>query len=218
MDSLPIWGKFLGGTGPFRAAVPLLDGISVLACDGFSIWRWNLDDGHVENVSFEGHSEHLANLQSASISPHGTLVATAGTDRTVMIWQADTGKVLCGPLEGHSDDICALSFSTDGKMVVSGSEDRKVWVWSAETGQRVCGPMEGHTGSVRGVCFRCVLYSVSPKTEPNAIQPAPTESRLQAVLSFLHFLKTFLIHVLQGQPITQQLSGQLKAGKRTLAP
>lgn len=153
MDSLPIWGKFLGGTGPFRTAVPLLDGISVLACDGFGIWRWNLDDGHVENVSFEGHSEHLANIQSTSISPHGTLVATAGTDRTVMIWQADTGKVLYGPLEGHSDDIFALSFSADGKMVASGSEDRKVWVWSAETGQRVCGPMEGHTGSVRGVCF-----------------------------------------------------------------
>ncbi|KAH8993139.1 hypothetical protein EDB92DRAFT_1855060 [Lactarius akahatsu] len=120
MDSLPIWGKFLGGTGPFRAAVSLPDGSSVLACDGFGIWRWNLDDGHVENV---------------------------------MIWQADSGKVLCGPLEGHSDDICALSFSADGKMVASGSDDRKIWVWSAETGQRVCGPMEGHTASIKGVCF-----------------------------------------------------------------
>ena len=164
MDSLPIWGKSLGGTGPFRAAVPLLDGVSVLACDDFGIWRWDLDDGHVENVSFEGHSEHLASIQSASISPHGTLVATSGMDRTVMIWQVDTGKVLHGPLEGYSDSIFALSFSADGKMVASGSDDRKVWVWSAETGLRVCGPMEGHTGSVRGICFRCVLYSLYSKT------------------------------------------------------
>lgn len=156
MDSLPIWGKSLGGTGPFRAAVPL-DGNSVLACDGFGIWKWDLGDGHVENVSFEGHSEHLSNIQSASISPHGTLVATAGRDRAVMIWEADSGKVLWGPLEGHSDDIDTLSFSADGKMVVSGSDDQKVWVWSAETGQRVCGPMEGHTASIRGVCFRCAL-------------------------------------------------------------
>ena len=163
MDSLPIWGNFMGGTGPFRAAVPLLDGISVLACDDFGIWRWNLDDGQVENVPFEGYSEHLSDIQSASISPHGTLVATAGKDRGVMIWHADSGKVLWGPLEGHSDDIFALCFSADGKMVASGSDDSKVWVWSAETGQRVCGPMEGHTGTVKAVCFRCAPYSVHSK-------------------------------------------------------
>jgi WD40 repeat protein len=159
MDSLPIWGKFLGGTGPFLAAVPLLDGVSVLACDGFGIWRWNLDDGRVENVTFEGHAEHLSNIQSASISLPGTLVATAGEDWALMIWQADSGKVLCGPLEGHSDDIFALGFSADGKLAASGSDDRKVWVWSTETGQRICGPMEGHTGAVKGVCFRSAPYS-----------------------------------------------------------
>ncbi|KAI9459860.1 hypothetical protein BJY52DRAFT_1364640 [Lactarius psammicola] len=153
MDSLPIWGKVLGGTGPFRTAVSLPDGSSVLACDGFGIWRWNLDDGHVENVVFEGHLEHLSNILCAAISPKGTLVATAGRDRAVMVWRADSGKALCGPLEGHSDDIFALSFSADGKMIASGSDDRKVWVWSAETGQKVCGPMEGHTASVNGVCF-----------------------------------------------------------------
>ena len=158
MDSLPIWGNFLGGTGPFRAAVPLLDGISILACDGLSVWRWNLDNGQVENLPLEGHSEHLSDIRSASISPHGTLVATTGKDQAVMIWQADTGKLLHGPLEGHSNDIFALSFSVDGKMVVSGSDDRTVWVWSAETGQSVCGPLEGHTGTVKGVCFRCAPY------------------------------------------------------------
>ena len=159
MGSLPIWGKALGGTGPFRAAVPLPDGNSILACDGFGIWGWDLDDGHVEHVPFEGHSEHLSNIQSTSISLHGTLVATAGQDRAVIIWQADSGKVLWGPLEGHTQDISALSFSADGKMVASGSDDQKVWVWSAETGQSVCGPMEGHTASVKGVCFRCAPYA-----------------------------------------------------------
>ena len=159
MDSLPTWGKSLRGTAPFLAAVPLLAGNSVLACDGFGIWGWNLDDGHVENVPFEGHSEHSSNIQSTSISPHGTLVATAGGDRQVIIWQADTGKVLWGPLEGPSDDIFALSFSADGKLVAAGSDDNQVWVWSSETGQRVCGPMEGHMACVRGICFRCAPYT-----------------------------------------------------------
>lgn len=168
MSSLPIWGKSLGGTGPFRAAISLLDGKSVLACDNFGIWRWNLDDGQVENVPFEGRLEHLADIQSASISPRGTLVATAGRDCTVIVWQADSGKVLCGPLEGHTDNILALSFSADGKMVASGSDDRTVCVWSAETGQKVCGPMSGHLDCVRGTCFSPNGKQVASGSNDNA--------------------------------------------------
>ncbi|KAI9435568.1 WD40-repeat-containing domain protein [Lactarius indigo] len=168
MDSLPIWGKFLGGTGPFRAAVPLRDSSSILGCDGLGTWRWNPDNGRVENVPFKGHSERLASAQSVSISPHGTRVATAGRDQAVMIWQADSGRVLCGPLEGHSDNIRALSFSSDEKLVASGGDDRKVWVWSAETGEKVCGPMEGHTSSVKGVCFSPNGKQVASGSDDNA--------------------------------------------------
>ncbi|KAH9003888.1 WD40-repeat-containing domain protein [Lactarius hatsudake] len=168
MDSLPIWGKSFGETGPILSAVSLLDGDSVLACDGFGIWRWNLDDGHVENVPFEGHSEHLSSIRLASISSLGTLVATAGRNQAVMIWAADSGKLVCGPLEGHSDRIFTLSFSADGKMVASGSEDQKVWVWSAETGQRICGPMEGHTASVKSVCFSPDGKQVASGSDDNA--------------------------------------------------
>ena len=79
-----------------------------------------------------------------------------------MIWQAEDGKLLCGPLQGHTHEIHALNFSADSKMVVSGSDDRNVWVWSAETGESIRGPMESHTASVKGVCFRCTLtYSES---------------------------------------------------------
>jgi WD40 repeat protein len=137
--------------------VPSDDGNTIFACDGSNISRWSVDVGRVENVAFEGNLEHLIGIQSASISPDGRLVATAAGDRTVIIWQADTGRMLWGPLEGHAGDICALSFSADGKMVVSGSDDQNIRVWSAETGQSICGPLEGHTASVRGVCFRCVL-------------------------------------------------------------
>jgi WD40 repeat protein len=159
MDSLPVWKNSSGGTGTFRAAIPLDDGKTIVASDGSSISRWTLDVGRVEDVTFEGNSEHLGDIQSVSVSPNGRLVATAASNRTVMIWQADSGKALWGPLEGHGNDIYALSFSADSKMVVSGSYDRNVWIWSAETGQRICGPMEGHTSFVKGVCFRCIPLS-----------------------------------------------------------
>lgn len=162
MDSLPIQKNYTAGTGIFRAAVPLKDGNTIIASDGSSISRWGVDKGHVESVLLEGNSEaeskHLADIQSVSISPNGRLVATA-SNQTVIIWHADSGKILWGPLEGHTEDIYALSFSADGKMVVSGSDDRSVRIWSAETGQSICGPLEGHSAVIKGVCFRCITRS-----------------------------------------------------------
>jgi len=130
--------------------------------DGSSSSIWSVDSGRINNVPFEGNSENLVGIRSVSISPNGLLVATASKNRAVMIWQAENGKLLYGPLVGHTHEIHALNFSADSKMVVSGSDDRNVWVWSAETGESIHGPMEGHTASVKGVCFRCILtYSDS---------------------------------------------------------
>ena len=156
MDSLPVGKNSSGSSDTFHAAIPSNDGNTIFACDGSSISRWSVDVGRVETVAFEGNSEHLMGIQAASISPDGRLVATAAGNRTLIIWKADSGKTLWGPLEGHTDGIYTLSFSADSKMVVSGGDDRNVWVWSAETGRSICGPLEGHSASVRGVCFRCM--------------------------------------------------------------
>ena len=157
MASLPIWKNTpTGSMDVFRAAIPLHDSDTILASDKWSISKWSVEEGHVENVPLEGNSEHIAGIQSVSISPNGQLVATAA-NRAVMIWHADSGTILCGPLEGHTDDIYALSFSADSKMLISGSDDQTVRIWSAEHESSICGPLEGHTATVRSVCFRYIL-------------------------------------------------------------
>jgi WD40 repeat protein len=168
-----------GGTGIFHAAVPLKDGKGIVTSDGSSSSRWSVDNGRVNNVPFEGNSENLVGIRSVSISPNGLLVATASKNRTVMIWQAENGKLLCGPLEGHTHDIYALNFSADSKMVVSGSDDRNVWVWLAETGESICGPMESHAASVKGVCFRCTLTYFESLTESDGMYQSRREAGCQ---------------------------------------
>jgi WD40 repeat protein len=162
----------------FRAAIALDDDKTVVASDGPIVSRWCVSEGDVENVPLEGNPEHLVNVQSVSISPDGRLVATAA-NRVVIIWQADNGTIMWGPLEGHDGTIYALNFSADSKMVVSGSDDRKVWVWSTETGRSVCGPMESHTAGVRGVCFKCIFThsdvrerNLTPQNSPDGMQVA----------------------------------------------
>src|SRR5580698_2077837 len=156
MDSLPIQNHS-GDTGVFRAATLLDDGNTVLASDGSNISRWTVDKGNIENVPLEGDLDHLAKIQSVSISPDGQLVATAAGNRTIVIWNAESGKISCGPFEGHADYLRGLGFSPDSTMVVSGSDDQKVSIWSVETGKCIHGPMEGHEAGVGEVCFRCIL-------------------------------------------------------------
>ena len=158
MNSLSIHNHS-GDTGVFSAATLLDDGNIVLASDGSSVSRCTVDEGHINIVPFEGKPEHLDRIQSVTISPDGQLVATATGNQTIVIWKAESGTILCGPIEAHTEDIRGLGFSPDGTMVVSGSDDQKVGIWSAETGKRIHGPMEGHVAYVRVVCFRCILTS-----------------------------------------------------------
>lgn len=176
MDSLPTQNH---SGDVFRAATLLDDGNTVLASDGSSISRWTVDKGHVKNVPFEGDPEHLTKIQSVSISSDGQLVATVAGNRTIVIWNTESGKISCKPIEGNAGYIRGLGFSPDNTMLVSGSDDQKVSIWSVETGQSIHEPMEGHEAGVGEVCFRCILTCseicgsyLTSRTSPNGKQVA----------------------------------------------
>ena len=48
---------------------------------------------------------------------------------------AETGKDIIPPLNGHSDIVRSVAFSSDGKKIVSGSSDKTIRVWDADTGK-----------------------------------------------------------------------------------
>ena len=86
-----------------------------------------------------------------AFSPDGKRIVTGSEDKTVKVWDAETGQEVLA-LKGHTDDVSSVAFSPDGKRIVTGSEDRTVKVWDAETGQEVLA-LKGHTDGVRGVAF-----------------------------------------------------------------
>ena len=69
-------------------------------------------------------------------APDNKTLATAGYDRVIRLWDADTLKV-ARELKDHSDTIYGVAFSPDGKLLASGSADRAVKVWNPETGKRL---------------------------------------------------------------------------------
>ncbi|KZV93902.1 WD40 repeat-like protein [Exidia glandulosa HHB12029] len=56
-----------------------------------------------------------------------------------------------GPLRGHTDEVCAVTFLPDGRRLVSSSTDKTVRIWDIESGKTVIGPLVGHTDLVRCV-------------------------------------------------------------------
>ena len=109
----------------------------------------------------------------------GSLLTSAGDDRTVRVWDVRKRKQLwC--LVGHTDWVSAVTFLGDNASLASAGADRTILVWDVTNG-KAKRRLAGHTDIVRSLAFqrrnRVLLSAAEDGTvrswDPETGSPSP---------------------------------------------
>ena len=109
------------------------------------------------NVWSLDSSEPLASAQQPgaiyvlAISPDGQTLATAGTDKVIRLFNANTLTQRL-VLAGHAGPVYGLSYAADGKRLASAGWDDTIRLWDADTGE-LLKSWNGQGGDIWSIVF-----------------------------------------------------------------
>jgi WD40 repeat protein len=94
---------------------------------------------------------HSSEVSCIAFSPNERTLASGSWDKTIKIWQLNTGEEL-HTFRGHSDRVYSVAFSPDGQTLASSSSDAIIKIWQLDKQQELC-TLTDHSDRVYSVTF-----------------------------------------------------------------
>ncbi|GAA0243999.1 Hsp70 family protein [Cryptosporangium japonicum] len=108
------------------------DGTRLAVTNSYDVVVFDVGSGKVVDT-FEGHT---GSINTLAFSPDGTVLASAGNDNRILLWDLVAHRELTTALTGHqkktgdsTNSITGLAFSADGNHLASSSTDKTVILW-----------------------------------------------------------------------------------------
>jgi serine/threonine protein kinase len=94
-------------------------------------------------------------VNAVTWSPNGKYIAFASDDKTVEVWDADTGGYIFtyrGHFRWWGGQVKAMAWSPDGQYIASGGTDKTIQVWSISTGTLIS-TYQGHLNTIAAIAW-----------------------------------------------------------------
>ncbi len=143
-DTLP--QTFKGHSGGIRNVTFSPDGKKLFSIGDRTLRIWSLEDTEPQTLLTND-----GEVSAVSFSPDGKIIAAAGTDSNIKLWNV-TNRKLIKTLKGHTKNIRDISFSPNGKLLASASSDKTVKLWNLENGTEIYSH-KGHIRATTSVSF-----------------------------------------------------------------
>ncbi|KIJ52093.1 hypothetical protein M422DRAFT_147187, partial [Sphaerobolus stellatus SS14] len=122
-------------------------GQSIAAAVDHNLYILNATSGKPAVEPLTGHTSYVI---SVAFSPDGQRIVSGSYDKTIRIWDAQTGCLTRGIIPDGKVPGGNLEASPD---IVSGSDDKTIRIWDAQTGTLIGDPLTGLTSGVSSVAF-----------------------------------------------------------------